>query len=1195
LKKYLITLLFLPLYSLSQDCDTIYPSQFADTIIYCINDASCHSICDGEITVTVVGSNQPYYFEWGSSGAIVNDNSRDSLCAGNYSVTITDNNGNLVDFQSNEIEEPSELGIFKNLINPTCFNYSDGSINITTLGTSPFSWSWTNGFNTEDLTDLFSGEYILTTTDSNNCFRIDTFNIIDPVSVSSSTISDTLSCIGICDASAIVVADAGFSPFTFLWDNGQTTDTAYNLCYGVNNVIITDSSGCNDTNEVFIVNPDTLQISNLTNDSSCFQICDGQLSVTIIGGKPPYNTSWRENGVEFNNLDTITDNNLCPGIYQLVFNDANQCVDSVNIPLVERDAFVLQDWVVNDSCFNSCSGEIEIQILNKINLPFIYDWSNGQSDTIISNLCSDTFSLTVIDSRLCRETYDFFVFEGDSIYIDSLIITDNNCFGDVDGAISIINVVGVVFPLSFEWSNGQITSSPAINSLSSGIYSFSVEDAFGCTYDSVNIEINSPDSLFVTESSLANTSCYGSNDGLIDLDIFGGVSPYFISWDQIISDSSLIDTVPAGEYIYTIIDSLLCVISDTLLIEEPEELQVMDSLVNILCKGENTGEIHLNISGGTSPYIYSIDNGINFQSQNYFNYLNPGSYSIIIEDANGCFIYSPLYNITEPLTILSASLFSPILSCFGDTTSIIVSVNGGTPNYSFLWDNGVTTQNLNGISEGSFSLTILDENNCELSEDIIIVEPAKIEVTNIIANLSCFEDLSGNIELTVNGGVQPYNYNWSNGGIGSFINNLSANTYQVIITDNNNCEYVENFLVSEPSSLEVYFQVENVNCFGNSNGEIDITVLGGTPQYSFEWSNFTNNEDLINVSAGNYNLIVSDNNFCTENISININEPSEINFSVQVKDLICFDDNSGEIEITTSGGTAGYIYSIDGGLNYSSNNVFANLESSSYSIWVKDNNNCVINQSYNVNQPNMFSNIGSSQFDVDKCNGNLNASIEFIIDGQTPPYSFSWSNGASTQSIYNIGAGDYEVTVLDDNNCEIIYSYFILEPELIELEYTVQPASCLERDNASITTFVKGGTPPFLYEWSNGESTSDIFEISTGSYSLIVYDSEGCSIPIKYFDVGFDSFNSCVEIPSGFTPNNDNIHDEWVIYGLNDFPNVNVKVFNRWGQQVFNSQGYSVNWDGKFEGEDLPSAVYYYIIELNQSEKVFNGSVTIKR
>ena len=276
-------------------------------------------------------------------------------------------------------------------------------------------------------------------------------------------------------------------------------------------------------------------------------------------------------------------------------------------------------------------------------MPFIYDWNNGQSDTIISNLCSDTFSLTVIDSRLCIETYDFFVSEGDSIFIDSLIINDNNCFGDSDGAISIINITGGVFPLSFDWSNGQTTSSPAINSLISGIYSFTIEDAFGCTYDSVNIEINSPDSLFVTVSSLVNTSCFGSNDGLIDLDVFGGITPYFISWNQIILDSSLIDTVPAGEYVYTIVDSALCVISDTLLIEEPEELQIIDSLVNILCRGENTGEIHLSISGGTAPYSYSIDNGLNFQSQNYFNYLNTGSYSIIIKDANDCIIYSPLY------------------------------------------------------------------------------------------------------------------------------------------------------------------------------------------------------------------------------------------------------------------------------------------------------------------------------------------------------------------------------------------------------------------------------------------------------------------------------------------------------------------------------------------------------------------------
>ena len=122
------------------------------------------------------------------------------MCAGSFSVTITDNNGNLVDFRSNQIEEPSELGIFKTIINPTCFGYSDGIINITTLGDSPFSWSWDNGFNTEDLSTLSSGQYILTTTDSNNCSRVDTFNLIDPLEVSSQIVSDTLSCISICDS-----------------------------------------------------------------------------------------------------------------------------------------------------------------------------------------------------------------------------------------------------------------------------------------------------------------------------------------------------------------------------------------------------------------------------------------------------------------------------------------------------------------------------------------------------------------------------------------------------------------------------------------------------------------------------------------------------------------------------------------------------------------------------------------------------------------------------------------------------------------------------------------------------------------------------------------------------------------------------------------------------------------------------------
>ncbi|MBT5859229.1 MAG: hypothetical protein HOH88_05100, partial [Flavobacteriales bacterium] len=240
--KNILKILFfiIPFFGFGQTCDIDTNITNADSIEYCITNSSCHASCDGEITITVYGPNQPYYFEWGSGTPIANDNSRDSLCAGNYSVTITDNAGNLVDFQSNEIEEPSELGIFRTLNHPSCYNYSDGSINVTTLGDSPFSWSWNNGFNTEDISNLQNGEYILTTIDSNNCFRIDTFNLVDPVEVSSITITDTLSCIGLCDASGIIIPQNGIFPFSFLWDDSQITDTAVNLCYGINNVTITD-------------------------------------------------------------------------------------------------------------------------------------------------------------------------------------------------------------------------------------------------------------------------------------------------------------------------------------------------------------------------------------------------------------------------------------------------------------------------------------------------------------------------------------------------------------------------------------------------------------------------------------------------------------------------------------------------------------------------------------------------------------------------------------------------------------------------------------------------------------------------------------------------------------------------------------------------------------------------------------------
>jgi gliding motility-associated-like protein len=1206
MKRFLIIIFLFPITLIGQNCDTIFPPRSADTIIYCSTNETCFEYCDGSLVINVIGTNQPYSYSWTINGAtspfLAGDNSRDSLCPGTYIVAIKDVFGDPVDLsQETTIGGPPNFNVFENSVqNPSCHDGSDGIIDLTVTGaTFPYNFLWSDGTNLLDRSNLDTGLYILTITDDNNCERIDTFILNNPVEITSMTFSDTLSCIGFCDGIGIVTPSDGVMPYTFEWDNGGTDSIDSNLCYGESTVIITDANGCKDTNVVNISNPDTLMINNINIDNPCFQTCDGQLSVTIVGGQPPFSAEWSFEGSIFNTTSLTTNNDLCVGDYQLVFSDASNCIDTVLIPLIERDSFLISSSVINDSCFNSCTGQISVELLNKQNPPFIYSWSNGGNDTIISNLCSDSISLEIIDFRLCRDTFEFFIEQGDSMYFDSIVILNNTCFGDENGAISIINLSGGVLPLIYSWSDGQITTASGISTLPSSIYSVNIKDALGCSIDATNIIVNQPDSIFVANSALEDVTCFGASDGMIDVDIFGGNGTYFISWDILIPDTNYLDSLSAGEYIYTIVDtSTTCPpIIDTLVIQEPDILTISDSVVDVLCNGENTGVIYLSVTGGIPPYQYSIDSGVTFQEQNYFENLSFGTYSIIVKDLNNCFLTSPVYNINEPSSNLISSLTSPTLLCSIDTGTIILTVSGGIPSYSFIWDNGIITQNLNGASVGNYSVTISDANSCDTTISILVTSPALLFSNIDEVDLDCFEDNSGAIDLTVGGGVAPFTYVW-NGPGGPYntqdLDMLESGTYDYIIFDANLCEESGSVTVEEPNILQVFLDKTNVDCFGNSTGEINTSVSGGTSPFIYNWSNLTSNENLTNIPSGVYSVTVTDRNNCMISDSVSISEPSDILFSINTTDLLCNGESTGQIIINTLGGTPGYSFSVDNQASYQIENNFSNLQADNYSLWIKDENECKRDTVVVLSQPIGYSSLVDIQ-NVEVCSGDATGIINFSLIGNTPPYFYSWSNNESTDSIFNLISGTYDLTVSDVNNCQMSYSYLVTEPQAMELFYDIQLASCEEKDDGAIITIVTGGSLPISYQWGTGDTTSSISDLSKGFYSLYVEDSEGCSLPTEIIDVGFDGFNGCIEIPSGFTPNNDNIHDEWVIYGLVDFSDVVVKVYNRWGQEVFSSSGYNQPWDGKYNGVDLPTASYYYIIELNESDKVFNGTVTIKR
>ena len=220
--------------------------------------------------------------------------------------------------------------------------------------------------------------------------------------------------------------------------------------------------------------------------------------------------------------------------------------------------------------------------------------------------------------------------------------------------------------------------------------------------------------------------------------------------------------------------------------------------------------------------------------------------------------------------------------------------------------------------------------------------------------------------------------------------------------------------------------------------------------------------------------------------------------------------------------------------------------------------------------------------------------IETFVSGGVSPYVYDWSNGGSDYSIDSLYSGNYSLVVYDFNKCSDSLIFIISEPTQLYLNTSSVSSSCEGASDGYIDIDVYGGVSPYIFLWSNNENTEDLYNIITGSYYVLVTDNNNCLVSDSIY-VGFNDNNSCFFVPTGFTPNGDGIHDNWVIDGVFDYPNMIVKVYNRWGQLMFVSQGDYDPWDGTFEGSNLPIATYYYIIDFNNGEEPIKGNVTIKR
>jgi gliding motility-associated-like protein len=1041
------------------------------------NNVSCNSGSNGSATASATGGTPPYSYHWSNGN---NSNIINNLLIGSYSVTVTDLNG-CTTTASITITQPTVLTT--SITPPTnvaCFAGSNGSATVVPNGgTSPYSYNWSNGTHNGTASGLVTGTYTVTVTDNNGCSSTNSVVINQPPQLITSIASTTnILCNGGSNGSATISATGGVPAYSYIWSNGSNNITISNLVAGTYKVTITDNNGCTATNSVTITQPNKLIATITSSNVSCFGGNNGTANVTVTGGTPVYNYNW-SNG---NNTNSIS--NINAGTYSVTVTDANGCTATATKTITQPVILTtIINPPINATCYNANNGSATV-IPSGGTSPYFYNWSNGNTNASASGLLSGTYTVTVTDNRGCTATNSVFVNQPPQLISTITSTTTVSCNGGNNGIATVVASGGIA-PYSYLWSNGN--SSTINSNLTAGIYTVTVTDYNGCTSVS-NATINQSTLLVASIQSLNGISCYGGNNGIATVTASGGNLPYSYSWSNGVNNA-INNNLVAGTYFVTVTDNTGCNAFTTATITQPDSLIPNITSSNISCFGGNNGSATVNPVGGTPSYIYIWSTGNNSQA---INNLASGNYSVTVTDNNGCSATNTVNLIQPPIAINITSTTTDI-SCFGaNNGSAQIFVTGNTGPYSYVWSNAATTDTINGLPAGNYTVSVTDSFGCVLSASVFINEPLLLTTNmNIINNVSCNSGSDGMAEVVVNGGTQTYTYQWSNGSLSSVISGLTAANYNVTVTDINGCTSSNTLTITEPNLLTSGITAfSNVSCANGSNGSALVNCSGGMIPYSYVWSNGNTTNVNNNIIAGSYSVTATDDNGCTTTSSVIISEPTPINAVITVNNQVsCFNGNDGSATVNVSGGVGPYSFVWSNGSVLQTNN---NLTAGQYNLTVTDQNFCQAFESVIITQPSQSIFITMSSTDV-SCATGSNGSANALVGGSTGPYSYIWSNNVTFPSISNLTAGNYSLTVTDAMGCFMTSQVTINEPLVIALQISLSNVSCFNGTNGSASVSVAGGTSPYTYSWSNGSIAQTLNGIVAGSYFVTVIDQLGCT------------------------------------------------------------------------------------------------------
>ncbi|MBK7966563.1 MAG: SprB repeat-containing protein [Bacteroidetes bacterium] len=501
---------------------------------------------------------------------------------------------------------------------------------------------------------------------------------------------------------------------------------------------------------------------------------------------------------------------------------------------------------------------------------YTYLWNTGSSSQSISGLAAGTYTVTVTDILFCSRTFSVTVGNSGSPQSSLVTSTPASCFSGADGSLDI-SVTGGTPNYTYSWSNGATTQD--INLLSAGTYTVTVTDQNFCV--NTNSFVVTQPTIISLSATPSSVLCNGGSTGSIDLTVSGGTPTYTYLWSNGATNQDPTGLI-AGTYTVTVTDINSCTRTQSFVVTQPTALSASTSSTQSGCL-LSTGSASVSPSGGTPNYTFLWNTGATTQN---INSIPAGTYTVTVTDANGCTAVRNVSVTSTNAPVISNVVNTPA-SCFGGSDgSIDITITAGTPNYFYSWSNGATTEDIFGLIAGTYTVTVTDINSCSVSTSYTVSQATQVSGTAVLTPPSCNGGANGSIDLTPAGGNGVYTYAWNNAAITQDISGLIAGTYTVTITDGNLCTGTVSFNLTEPNIISTSVNTTLPLCNGGTNGSIDLTVFGGTPTYSYNWSNGFVGQDPSGLVAGTYTVTVTDLNLCTRLRTVIVGQPSAISSSV---------------------------------------------------------------------------------------------------------------------------------------------------------------------------------------------------------------------------------------------------------------------------------------------------------------------------